>query len=112
MSPGGRQPQVRQQLADSLRAVVAQRLLPREGGGRVLAAEVLRNTSAVGAAIREGKTGALKSAMQGGRAAGMIPLERALADLVRARAISAEIARQAADDPETLAGYLGDRRPG
>jgi twitching motility protein PilT len=104
--PPQRQMQIRIQLADALRAVIAQRLLPREGGGRVLAAEVLRGTTAVASAIRDGKTGTLRSAMQAGRNAGMIPLERNLADLVRARAITQETARQAANDHDALAQYL------
>ncbi len=104
--PPQRQMQIRIQLADALRAVIAQRLLPREGGGRVLAAEVLRGTPAVASAIRDGKTGTLRSAMQAGRSAGMIPLERCLADLVRGRALSHEAARHAANDPDALAQYL------
>ncbi len=106
---GERQAQVRLQLADCLRAVLAQRLLPREDGGRVLAAEILRNNTPVASAIREGKTAAIRSAMQAGRGAGMLPLERALADLVRARVISAATARGAANDPELYAQYAGER---
>jgi twitching motility protein PilT len=108
-TPAAKQGQVRQQLADALRAVVAQRLLPRIGGGRVLAAEILRGTTAVSSAIREGKTGVLKSAMQSGRSAGMIPLERSIADLVRARIVALEAARAACLDVEALEGYLGER---
>ncbi|NUO52305.1 MAG: PilT/PilU family type 4a pilus ATPase [Polyangiaceae bacterium] len=107
--PGERQTQIRIQLADALRAVVAQRLLPREDGGRVLVVEVLRASAAVSNAIREGKTSTLRSAMQSGKSAGMIPLERCLADLVRRRAISMETARHAADDPAALQQYLTEK---
>ncbi len=107
--PPARQTQIRIQLADAVRAVIAQRLLPREGGGRALAVEVLRSSPAVASAIREGKTGTLRSAMQAGRGAGMLPLERCLADLVRARTISAETARQAANDLDALSQYSGER---
>jgi twitching motility protein PilT len=107
--PPERQTQIRIQLADALRAVLAQRLLPREGGGRVLAVEVLRNNAAVANAIREGKTATLRSAMQSGRNAGMIPLERSLASLVRQRAVSLETARRYADDADALAQYLGEK---
>ncbi|HTJ83694.1 MAG TPA: PilT/PilU family type 4a pilus ATPase [Polyangiaceae bacterium] len=99
--------QIRTQLADSLRAVLSQRLLPRQGGGRALAAEVLRVNSAVASAIKEGKVGAIRTAMQAGRDEGMIPLERHLADLVMRRVVSPEEARRAAREPTTLLQYLG-----
>ncbi|MFO0550788.1 MAG: PilT/PilU family type 4a pilus ATPase [Polyangiaceae bacterium] len=108
--PGDKQPQIRVMLADSLRAIVSQRLLPREGGsGRALAAEILRSTAAASNAIREGKLGSLRSLMQAGRADGMISLERCLADLVRRKQISLETARAATNDPAVLTQYLDDR---
>jgi len=95
------------QLADSLRAVVAQRLLARRtGAGRVVAVEVLRVTHAVGALIREKKTARIANAIQAGKREGMLPLEKSLADLVRAGEIDAEDARRAANQPESLAMYL------
>jgi twitching motility protein PilT len=106
--PAEKQAHIRIMLADSLRAVVAQRLVPGPTG-RVLAAEILRVTTAVASAIREGKLGAIKSAMQAGRAEGMLVLERALADLVARGAISAEAARKVANDPTSLSQYLGER---
>lgn len=105
--PPERQRQIRVQLADALRAVVAQRLLPRaKGGGRIPALEVLRNTHGVANHIREGKTEQLASDIQTGRREGMIPLERCLADLVRGGQISPEQARAAANEPSTLNEYL------
>ena len=95
------------QLADALRVVVSQRLIPRAGGeGRVAALEVLRGSYAVAAAIREGKTSTLQSAMQAGKKEGMIALERCLADLVQKRQITQEAARAVANDPATLTQYL------
>jgi twitching motility protein PilT len=105
--PAARQQQIRVQLADSLRAVVAQRLLPRvRGTGRVPAVEVLRVTHAVAALIREGKTAQIATALQSGRRDGMISLERCLADRVRAGEIRMEDARAAANDLEGFAIYL------
>ncbi|MBK6519418.1 MAG: PilT/PilU family type 4a pilus ATPase [Polyangiaceae bacterium] len=101
-----RQGQIRVMLADSLRAVVAQRLLPREGGGRALAAEVLRVTASVAASIRDAKPASIKSAMQAGRGEGMIPLERSLADLAKRRVVSLEAARGAANDLSTFTQYM------
>jgi twitching motility protein PilT len=105
--PPARQAQVRGQLAEALRAVVVQRLLPRRGGGRVLAAEVLRGTRQVASLLRDGKTGQLATALQTGAADGMIALERHLADLVARGMVSAADAADAANDPESLRAYGG-----
>jgi twitching motility protein PilT len=106
--PPERQRQVRVQLAESLRAVVAQRLLPRaRGGGRVVAVEVLRGTRAVASLIREGKTEQLATALQSGQREGMITLERCLANLVQAGDLKVDDAKAAANDPDSLGAYLG-----
>jgi twitching motility protein PilT len=123
-----RQRQIRVQLADALRAIVAQRLVPRaEGdvtsdpvaqpyrglpprtrrGGRIPAIEVLRANHAVASLIREGKTEQIATAIQSGRRDGMITLERCLADRVQAGDIKAEDARAVANDLDSLAVYLG-----
>jgi twitching motility protein PilT len=103
----GRRDQVRVQLAESLRAVIGQRLVVRARGvGRVPAIEVLRVNHAVGALIREGRTAQIASAIQSGRREGMISLERCLADRVRAGDITLEAAKATANDPESLTTYL------
>ncbi|MEO8876903.1 MAG: PilT/PilU family type 4a pilus ATPase [Polyangiaceae bacterium] len=105
--PAERHDQVRQQLADSLRAVVAQRLLPRvRGTGRIPAIEVLRGNHNVAALIREGKSPQLATAMQSGKSDGMITLERSLADRVIAKEIRIEDARAVANDLSTLNSLL------
>jgi twitching motility protein PilT len=106
--PPERQQQIRVQLADALRAVVAQRLLPRAGGtGRTVAVELLRRTHGVASLIREGKAAQLPTAIQAGRKDGMIPLEACLAELVRGGQITREQARIHANDPTALGSYLG-----
>lgn len=106
-SPLERQNHLRSQLAESLRVIVAQRLVPRaRGGGRVVALEVLRVTHAVAALLREGRTAQIATALQSGKEARMIPLERSLADLVRAGEIRVEDARAVANDPTALTAYL------
>lgn len=81
--PQEQQEQIRVMLAESLRGVVAQVLLPRQDGqGRVGVNEILVNTKAVGNLIREGKTFQIPSIMQTGRSVGMITFETALTDLV------------------------------
>jgi twitching motility protein PilT len=105
--PDGQQAQVRTQLAAVLRAVVTQRLLPAMvPGERVPAVEVLRASHAVAAQIREGKTHQLATQIQLGQDEGMIPLERSLVDLVRARRITRETALAASRSPDDLARWL------
>jgi twitching motility protein PilT len=105
--PPERATQIRVQLADSLRAVIVQRLIPRaRGGGRLPAVEVLRVTHAVASIIREGKTAQLATAIQSGRREGMIPLERCLADRVAAGEVELDDARAGANDPASLTEYL------
>jgi twitching motility protein PilT len=106
--PPERQAQIRIQLADALRAIVVQRLLPRaRGAGRIPALEVLRVTHAVAALVREGRTAQFATTMQSGRREGMISLERCLADRVQAGDVRIEDARAAANDAASLAMYLG-----
>jgi twitching motility protein PilT len=100
--PGERQPQIRLQLASTLAAIVAQRLVPRIGGGRVAAYEVLVATSAVSNLIREGKTRHLRNAMQMALAAGHQTLEMSLNQLVEAGVITQETAASAAFVPHEV----------
>jgi twitching motility protein PilT len=100
--PGDRQEQIRVMLSESLRAVIAQTLLRRIGGGRVAAFEILRCTPAVANLIREGKTFQIPSAMQIGRAQGMLTLTESLFELVRSKAVEPEEALRKATDREAL----------
>jgi twitching motility protein PilT len=105
--PPERQRQIRVQLADSLRAVISQRLVPTaDGAGRVPAVELLRVTHGVANLIREGRTAQIVSALQAGGNEGMLVLERSLADLVRANRIRRETALAVANDSATLGEYL------
>lgn len=79
---------IRTMLADSLQAVVAQRLLPAIGGGRVAAFEILTRTPAVANLIRENKISQLPSVIQTGLSQGIISLEANLSRLVSAGKIS------------------------
>jgi twitching motility protein PilT len=102
-----RQRQIRVQLADSLRAVIAQHLIPTaDGASRIPAVEVLRVTHGVANLIREGRTAQIVNALQAGASEGMVVLERSLADLVRTNRIRRETAVSVANDPSTLAEYL------
>lgn len=102
-----RQRQVRTQLASALRLVVTQVLLPRQGGGRVAAAEVVPVTAAVANIIRKGELQTLATAIQSGRDAGLVPLERSLAALVQRGLIAEAEARRVAADAGLLRAQLG-----
>ena len=81
--PADRQQQIRVMLSESLRGVIAQILLPKIGGGRVAALEVLIITPAISNLIREGKTFQIPSSMQTGKTQGMVMMNDALFELVK-----------------------------
>jgi twitching motility protein PilT len=85
--PADRQPQIRMMLSESLKAVIAQTLCKRVGGGRVAAQEVLLVTGSVSNLIREGKTFQIPSVMQTSRGQGMVMLNDALLDLVKRKLV-------------------------
>ncbi len=104
--PEEQQAQVRNQLAMSVEAVLAQRLVPAVKGGRVPAVEVLLGSSAVRSSIREGKTYQIDNIIQTSAALGMMPLEVSLVYWVKAGVISLEKAREFAYRPEELMRML------
>ncbi len=81
--PADRQQQIRVMLSESLKGVIAQTLLPKKGGGRVAALEILVITPAISNLIREGKTFQIPSAMQTGKTHGMVMLNDALFEHVK-----------------------------
>jgi twitching motility protein PilT len=86
--PADRQAQIRTMLSESLRAVIAQTLCKKIGGGRAAALEVLIVNGAIANLIREGKTFQIPSIMQTGKAQGMITLNDALIDLVKRKVVA------------------------
>ena len=105
--PPEQQEQVRIQLADVLECAIAKTLLPRIGGGRVAAYEILVATPAVRSLIRQNKSFQITSAMQTGKRQGMQLLDDALADLVRTAKITLDTALMVANDPVALRAQLG-----
>ena len=102
--PGQRQQQIRLQLSMTLRAVLSQRLLPRRGGGRALACEVMQVDGAVRSLIREGKTPQLRNVIQTSAAIGSIPMERAVQNLYQSGAITRETMDRALQSLPDAAG--------
>ncbi len=88
-----RRPQIRLQLAATMRGIISQRLLPRIGGGRIPAVEILIGNSAVANNIRDGKTHLIDTILQTSKDSGMITLDESLAELVRSGTITLDDAK-------------------
>jgi len=101
--------QIRMQLANTLQAVIAQKLLPRASGkGRTLACEILTTTTAVRSHIREGDVFKLYSIMQTGQGRGMQTMDAALFEQYQRGIITYETAVENAAYPENMhRGYYG-----
>lgn len=105
--PEGRHNQIRTQLGMTLRGVVAQKLVPlASGDGRRAAFEVMLDSSAVRALIKEGKTGQLINSFD--RKMGMITMEDSLLAMVRSGAITADAAISASSRPDELIPLLAE----
>jgi len=103
MFPPHQQNQVRLQLADTLKGVISQRLLPRKDKrGLIPAVEVLVVTPAVKKCIEERNLGDILNLMKQGKLYGMQTFNQALLELFKKGLISLEDALQAASSPEDL----------
>ena len=100
--PPEQQNQIRAQLSGSLLGVVSQRLIPRIKGDLIPACEVMLSTPAVANLIRENKIHELPLVIETSAEAGMISLNRALADLVKGKEISLENALKYSLGPAEL----------
>ena len=101
---GDEQPQIRAMISTSLVAVVAQALLPKLGGGRVAASEILITNHAISNLIREDKVHQIYSQMQLGQGdTGMQTQTQALAKFIKDGKISRDIALQYANKPDEMA---------
>jgi twitching motility protein PilT len=88
--PSHQQNQVRSQLASVLLGVMAQRLLPKVGGGRVPATEIMIKNSAIENLIRESKTYQIDTVIETSQNEGMISLDKSLAELLMNGVITEE----------------------
>ena len=108
--PAQRQQQIRLQLSMTLKAVLSQQLLPKVGGGRVLACEVMKVDGAIRNLIREGKTPQIANTIQTTGAAGNILMDRCLQNLRTAGVISEETFRAALRDQSQAAAPANGAR--
>ena len=101
------QNQIRTQLAFVLEGVITQSLLPKNGGGRVLACEVMVPNDAIRALIRDNKLHQIYSQMQLGQSKNeMQTFNQHLADLVQKGLVTFETAMARSSDPGELHGML------
>lgn len=98
--PGEEKSLIRSMLSESLRAVIAQTLMKKLGGGRRAAWEIMIGTDAIKNLIREDKVPQMYSAIQTGNAHGMQTLDQHLLRLVQAGEIDMEQARNKAANKE------------
>lgn len=102
--PPYQQNQIKSQLSFVLSAIISQRLLPKIGGGRVAAREILLNNSAIANLIREGKVAQIKSVIETGMSVGMITMDKHVKQLYKDKIITKDVALGQLGDP----GLLGD----
>ncbi|MFH1997122.1 MAG: type IV pilus twitching motility protein PilT [Patescibacteria group bacterium] len=86
--PPHQQNQIKTQLSTALKAVIAQKLLPKINGGRIAAREIMINTPAIANLIRENKTSQIKTVIETSSKDGMMSLEQNLKELKRNQLIN------------------------
>jgi twitching motility protein PilT len=105
--PIDEQPQIRASLSESLKYVIAQRLLPaKEARKQVACFEILKGTVNIANMIRDEKTYQIYSAMQIGRSLGMQTFDEALRDLLKRELITPDAAYMAAQKKEEFEGFV------
>jgi twitching motility protein PilT len=105
--PSSQQAHVRAQLSLVLEGVLSQTLIPKPGGGRAMAMEIMVATPAIRNLIREEKIHQIYSSIQSGLKFGMQTMNQSLAGLVQKRRISREEAMHRTTIPEELEALLG-----
>jgi twitching motility protein PilU len=100
--PEERRAQLLMDLSLNLRAIISQRLLPKIGGGRVAAIEIMINSPLIQDLIFKGKVNEIKAIMQRSKEQGMQTFDMALFDLYEAGVISYEDALRTADSMNEL----------
>jgi len=110
--PTTQQPMVRTQLAESIIGILSQQLLPKIGGGRVAAFEVLLVTPGIANLIRENKIFRITSSIQTGAKHGMQLLDDHLFKLWKAEKVTKQDALGKANTPDELAHKIAEAERG
>jgi len=105
--PAGQQQQIRVQLAQVLKTVVTQQLLPTVNGGLVPAFEIMHLNNAVRSMVRESRIHQIDSVIQTSAAEGMISMDESILKLFREGKISAGTAVRCAMAPEQMQRKVG-----
>ena len=100
--PGEEKAMVRSMLSESLRAVISQTLLKKNGGGRVAAHEIMLGVPAIRNLIREDKIAQMYSVIQTGAAHGMQTMDQCLINLVNRGVINQKDALAKAQDKNSF----------
>ncbi len=98
--PEGMQTQIRLQLSTCLQAVMTQQLIPKKGGGRALACEMMVVTDAIRNLIRNGNTPQIANAVATSAAIGGQTMDQALVRLVRSGQVTKDMALRYAHEPD------------
>jgi len=96
---------VASQLASVLRAVIAQQLLPKKGGGLIAAREIMINNTAISNLIKNNQVQQIQSVIQTGKSEGMITMNKSIDMLLARGLITEEVAKNRKRDMETQAVY-------
>ena len=91
--PPYQQPQVRLQISLFLKGIISQQLLPKIGGGRIAAREILTNTAAISNLIRENKIPQIKTVIQTSADEGMFTMDQDLKRLYDDGLIEEDVAK-------------------
>jgi len=102
--PAAEKDMIRAMLSESLKSVISQTLLKKNGGGRVAAHEIMIGTPAIRNLIRENKIAQMYSAIQTGQAHGMQTLDQNLNELVKKNIVSKQEAMSKAANKDSIVG--------
>ena len=100
--PADEKEMVRAMLSESLKAVISQTLMKKQGGGRVAAHEIMIGTPAIRNLIRENKIAQMYSAIQTGQSFGMQTLDQDLQRLVQANVVTQQEAASKAANKDNI----------
>ena len=105
--PGDQQGQIRAQLANTLLGVASLRLLPKVGGGRIPATEIMVVNHAIRNVIRDNKIYEISNIIHTSMEDGMIPLDKVLAQLVQQGLVERAVAENYVLDNDYFISLLG-----
>ena len=104
--PSNQQEQIRVSLSFSIQAILSQTLIPKIGGGRCMAQEIMIATPAIRALIRDDKIHQMYSMIQSGQKYGMKTLNQSLAELSQGGKITLNDAMNYSQNPQELSEMI------